>query len=236
MSGGWKFTVQRESWWHCWENILFSPDRISVPHLFFESIRFFESILRRRFALGLHHCRRLYAGTVLRSTMVSPMFPGKKSLIWPVGSWDIVPSSVFLCIFWEMLSINTRGQNRHQREQNRSIHFSTVFLGNHTCILKIFFGSVTPGNATPANGRHSIFTIYWEHSLFIESIDLRVIWGCWRAGRRSVLVWNGSKRSPDTVGALCCPGDTHNHQKLAQQPRGSTDFLRAFTIYWEHRP
>ena len=80
-----------------------------------------------------HNCwdcttsRRLYARTVLRSRKVSPMFAGRNSLIRPDGCLDMVPSSIFVTIFWESLSKNTSDYNRHQRGHKWSIGLNTIF-------------------------------------------------------------------------------------------------------------
>ena len=97
------------SFWHLlfFQSILCSlaHDSLTCPFLR-------ESDFLRDFLDG-HNCwdcttsRRLYARTVLRSRKVSPMFAGRNSLIRPDGCLDMVPSSIFVTIFWESLSKNS---------------------------------------------------------------------------------------------------------------------------------
>ena len=118
----WKFAVQPQSWWHCWQNIFFGLDRNSWHTHFLRDFAFLRDFSDGHNLWDCTTNRRLYVRTVLRSRKVSPMFAGRKNLIRPVGSLDMVPSPIFVIIFWESLSKNgdENGAGNHVQTADRS--------------------------------------------------------------------------------------------------------------------
>ena len=127
VGGDWKFTVKPQSWRYCWKNIFCLLDLNSWHIHFLRDSDFLRDFLDGHNCWDCTTSRRLYARTVLRSRKVSPMFAGRNSLIRPVGCLDMVPSPIFVIIFWESLSKNTSDYNRHQRGHKWSIGLNTIF-------------------------------------------------------------------------------------------------------------
>ena len=107
VGGDWKFTVKPQSWRYCWKNIFCLLDLNSWHIHFLRDSDFLRDFLDGHNCWDCTTSRRLYARTVLRSRKVSPMFAGRNSLIRPDGCLDMVPSSIFVTIFWETLSKNS---------------------------------------------------------------------------------------------------------------------------------
>ena len=107
VGGDWKFTVKPQSWRYCWKNIFCLLDLNSWHIHFLRDSDFLRDFLDGHNCWDCTTSRRLYARTVLRSRKVSPMFAGRNSLIRPDGCLDMVPSSIFVTIFWESLSKNS---------------------------------------------------------------------------------------------------------------------------------
>ena len=90
------------------------------------------------------------------------MFAGRKNLIRPVGSLDMIPTPIFFTIFFrESLKKYERPKSASERAKMVDrLKVKHIFSVEHTCVLNVFRGSVTPEVGALVNDRFSNLTIF----------------------------------------------------------------------------